>query len=66
MKFQLSRSKHLRDICNKKLLFFGPYLRRAVEKIVGKLRNGEIKKWMHSCNVYHFVYNIIKRQKHYL
>ena len=33
---QLSWSKHLWDIRNQKLLFFGPNLRRAVEKIVGK------------------------------
>ena len=36
MKFQLNWSKYLQDIGNEKLLFFSPYLRRAVGKIVGK------------------------------
>ena len=35
MKSQLNWSMYLRDIRNWKLLFFGPYLRRSVGKIVG-------------------------------
>ena len=29
------------------------------------LPSAYITPWLHSCNVYHFFYNIIKREKHY-
>ena len=30
------------------------------------LPSASITPWLHNCNVYHFFYNIIKREKHYI
>ena len=40
----------------------GSHLQSQSELCLANLPSASMTRWLHSCNVYHFVYNIIKRE----